>query len=60
MRLLLHVGAAAVPTFDVLVVEERQAQIFQPRGELARVLGPDAVILCGGEDERLRLGGIGL
>src|SRR5580704_12046760 len=54
--LLLHVGATAVSALDVLVVEEAEAHLLQPRGELARVLRPDAVVLGGGEDEGLRIG----
>ena len=39
--------------FDKLIEEEGFFELFHLRGELARVLGTDAIILSGRKDERL-------
>ena len=52
----LQVGARGVAAFGVLVIIEGQAHFLHPRGELARVLRADAVVLGRGEDERLGIG----
>jgi len=39
--------------FGVFVVEEGQAHLFHSRGEFAGVLGADAVVFRGGENQGL-------
>src|SRR3954466_8911766 len=48
---LLEVGARRVAAFGILVIEEGEAHLLHPGGELSCVLRADAVVLGGGEDE---------
>src|SRR5215471_15860874 len=60
LGVLLNTGAGSMASLDEFIKEERLFELFHFGGELARVLGADAIVLSSSKNEWLRIRRAGL